>query len=168
MSVLIMSVYCVFLFEATWAKVPLKHNIPDGLYLIAAIDSTAAQRANPAAGVGIWYSQLFEEFKKQALTRIVVDTNEFVPLDLSTSPKAVPQAAIKKKLLLTLTPAASEKLRSFSKKYLTRKVALVVDGEAISVENINEAISNGQLQIMKCTDKACERLYFKLEDNVKK
>ena len=168
MKQFILSASCLFLFVAAQAKMPLKHTIADGLYLIAGIDSTAAQRAIPAAGVGIGYSNLFEEFKKQAQNRIVVDTNEFVPLDLGTSPKALPSANAKKKLLLTLTPAASEKLRSFTQKYLTRKVAVVVDGEVISVENISQAISNGQLQIMKCTDKACERLYFKLEDNVKK
>ena len=146
----------------------LAQKVKDGLYLIAGIDSTAAQRAVPASGIPVKYSKLFEEFKGQAQTRIVLDANEYVPLDLGKSPATTPDTKLKKKLVLTLTPAASEKLRTFTEKYLTRKVAVVVDDEVVGVHDIKEAITNGQLQITKCTANACERLYFKLEDNVKR
>jgi len=158
----------LFLFVVGKANSVLAQRVKDGLYLIVKVDSTQAQRTQPANGIALKYSKLFEEFDAVAAARIVVDSNEYVPLDLKKSPTTEPDAAQKKKLNLTLTTEASELLRSFTTKHLARKMAVVVDGEVLAVQNVKESITNGQLQITKCTKKTCERLYFKLEDNVKK
>lgn len=49
-----------------------------------------------------------------------------------------------------------------------RHVALVIDGDALTMHKIKEPLTSGQLQITRCNDNACERLYITLKDNVKK
>jgi hypothetical protein len=47
------------------------------------------------------------------------------------------------------------------------RAVLVVDGEALTLHKIREAITSGKLQITRCNDNACERLLVKLKDNEK-
>jgi hypothetical protein len=47
-------------------------------------------------------------------------------------------------------------------------VAIVVGGEVLTMHKIKEPITSGQLQISRCNDNACELLYVRLRDNVKK
>jgi hypothetical protein len=146
-----------------------KKTISDGLYLITKIDTVATQLSPLTSNeVAISFSKLFKEYTSDGFIRLVIDTTEYVPLELERPPVTEQQTELKKKLLLSLTKEASEKLKTFTANHLMSRVALVVDGEALTMHKIKEPITSGELQITRCTDNACERLYVKLKNNVKK
>ncbi len=146
-----------------------QNTINDGLYLINRIDTVATETSLISEKeMAVYFSPLFEEFNSDGFTRIIIDTTQYVPLELEVSPKTEQETDLKKKLLLTLTKEASKKLKTFTAAFVMRLVALVVDGEALTVHKIRAVLTSGQLQITRCTDNACETLYVKLKDNVVK
>lgn len=148
--------------------VQAKPNIKDGLYRIVAIDTVPAQQTPlPRHSTAVFFSKLFEDYNDGEYNRLIIDTSEFVPLELEKAPTTEQQTENKKKLLLSLTQEASEQLKTFTAKHVRQRVALVVDGEALTMHKIREALTSGQLQITRCNDNACERLFVKLKDNVK-
>lgn len=152
----------------SFSQTTVKHTIPDGLYLINRIDTNAAQLSELQLNEkAVFFSKMFEEYNSDEYMRLVIDTSDFVPLELDKTPTAEQQTEQKKLLLLSLTKDASEKLKSFSTKNLKKMVALVVDGEALTMHQIKVALTSGQLQITRCNDNACELLFVKLKDNVK-
>jgi len=151
-------------FPQTGTKKPIK----DGLYLIDRIDSIHTSSNSISSGeIVIGFSAMFAEFNSDNIKRIIIDTTAWVPLELEKPPVAEQQTELKKKLLLSLTKEASEQLKTFTGNHIMRMVALVVDGEALTMHKIREAITSGQLQISRCNDNACEQLLVKLRDNVK-
>jgi preprotein translocase subunit SecD len=116
--------------------------------------------------VALSFSPLFIDYNTQEFRRIIIDTSEFVPLELDKLPITEQQTEQKKKLLLSLTKEAGNKLKTFSSNHLMRKVALVIGGEVYTLHKIKVPITNGQLQISRCNDNACELLNVKLKDNV--
>lgn len=142
--------------------------IPDGLYLVDRIDTVATQTdILLSKEVSIKFSTLFDDFNSEQYLRLIIDTTEYVPLDLEKAPLTEQQTESKKKIFLSLTQRASDKLKLFSIVQVMKLVAIVVDGEALTMHKIKEPITSGQLQITRCNDNACERLYEKLKDNVK-
>ena len=142
--------------------------IPDGLYLVKKIDTIKTELSplllNEKA---IFFSKMFDEYNDQNYNRIIIDTTQYVQLELEDNPKAEQDTEIKKRLLLSLTKKASESLKTFSVKYLMKKVVLVIDGEALTIHKIKEPLTSGLLQITRCNDNACEKLSLVLKDNVK-
>ncbi len=142
--------------------------IPNGLYLITAVDTSAHELTELKSNEKeIFFSQLFDDYNSEEYLRLVIDTTQYVPLMLKHEPQAVPQTETKKKLLLQLTDLASEKLKVFTANHVMERVALIVDDEALTMHKIREAITGGKLQISRCNDNACERLFAKLKDNQK-
>jgi preprotein translocase subunit SecD len=145
------------------------YTIPDGLYLIVKIDTAATQVDTLSSKeIAIYFSKLFEDFNSNEYLRIIIDTTAYVPLELEKAPTTEQQTEAKKKLLLSLTKEASEKLKSFTENHVMNHVAIVVDGEVLTMHKIKEPITSGQLQITRCNDNACQRLYVTLKDNIKK
>ena len=152
-------------FSQTGSKI----TVNDGLYLVIKPGTDTTQFDSIAEGqVVINFNKMFIDNTGQDFTRILIDTSEYVPLELEKAPTTEPQTDIKKKLMLSLTPKASEKLKAFSAKHVMQKVVIVVDGEALTMHKVREAITSGQLQITRCSDNACEKLFIMLKDNVKK
>jgi preprotein translocase subunit SecD len=113
-------------------------------------------------------NELFIEDNEDAHIRFLIDTTEYVPLELDKAPVSEAQTEQKKKLMLSLTPSASEILKNFSSRHVMQKVVIVVNGEALTMHKVREPITSGQLQITRCTDNACEKLYIMMKDNIKK
>lgn len=159
----------IFLLSLTCnAQTKQEHTIPDGLYLIDKIDTVATQIDTLSSKeIAVYFSKLFEDFNSNEYLRIIIDTTEYVPLELEKAPTTEQQTEAKKKLLLSLTKEASEKLKSFTSNHVMKHVAIVVDGEVLTMHKIKVPITSGQLQITRCNDNACERLYLKLKDNIK-
>ena len=143
--------------------------INNGLYLVDYVDTVKVSEIllNDKEMI-VYFSPMFDEFNSDKDTRIIIDTTQYVPLELETPPVTEQQTENKKKLLLSLTKEASERLESFTTKNIMRMVTLVVDGEALTLHKIKAVINGGQLQITRCNDNACETLYVKLKENIKK
>lgn len=123
----------------------------DGLYLITTIDTLETHKTSPKSNEKeVRFSTLFEEYNSGEYIRLIVDTTQYVPLELQSAPSAEQQTEHKKKLLLTLTKRASEQLITFSTQYVNKRVALIVDGEALTMHKIRVPITSGQLQITLC------------------
>jgi preprotein translocase subunit SecD len=150
------------------SQVDLQNTTRDGLYRVIRIDTSETQLNTLMPDEkALFFSQMFEDYNGTEYSRIVIDRTEFVPLELEESPKTEAETDQKKKLLLTLTPEASEQLKAFTEKYVLQRVALVVDGEVLTIHKIKVALTSGLLQLTRCNDNACELLNVKLRDNVK-
>lgn len=165
---IILTVLTILISMTSFAQTKSANTIPDGLYLIVKIDTVATQVDTLSSKeIAIYFSKLFEDFNSDEYLRIIIDTTEYVPLELEKEPTSEQQTDAKKKLLLSLTKEASEKLKSFTTNHVMKRVVLVVDGEALTMHKIRVPITSGQLQITRCNDNACERLYVTLKDNIK-
>ncbi|MEI7485414.1 MAG: hypothetical protein WCK13_11955 [Ignavibacteriota bacterium] len=160
----------LIIFTISFTAIAYSQNkLKDGLYLVNRIDTIAGQPSELSVNeMNVYFSKMFEEYNTDEYARIVIDTTQYVPLELEAAPKTEQQTEDKKKLLLSLTKEASQRLESFTTKHLMKRVTLIVDGEALTMHKIKTAITGGQLQITRCNDNACKTLYVKLKDNVVK
>lgn len=95
----------------------------------------------------------------------VIDTTEFIPLDLKEKPEGVAQKDQRIHLMLSLSDVAAQQMASFTEKHIGKHIALVIGGKAYTKHKIREKITGGKLQISRCTDNACEQLLVELKNN---
>lgn len=158
----------LFSFNTSTAHTKAKKTISDGLYLIKKEGTDTKQFDSVTkSDVVVKFDKMFVEDKEQGHIRLLIDTSDYVPLELEKPAVTEQQTETKKKLLLSLTKEASEKLKTFTAKHVMSHVAIVVDGKALTMHKIKVPITSGQLQITRCNDNACERLFVKLKDNVR-
>jgi preprotein translocase subunit SecD len=100
-------------------------------------------------------------------SKLVVDDDQFVALKLKKMPEAKLQPDNRKNLLIELQDDQTLRLKEFTTRNVMKQVALVIDGQAVTVHKIREPITGGQIQISRCTDNACEKLYYELQHDVK-
>lgn len=154
-----------FVLSAQVNKASAK-TIEDGMYLIInAGDSSLAGKK----GLVLNFSHHFlGDNAEEQPTRLEIDTTEYVPLLLQKRPDSLMQKDGRMNLQLSMTPDAGKQLENFTDRNVNRRVAVVIGGEAVSMHKIKEKIVGGKLQITRCTDNACEYLYYELMDNVAK
>ena len=133
-----------FLFSLTClAQTKQEHTIPDGLYLVVKIDTVETQvKTLSSKEIALSFSKLFQDYNSNEYSRIIIDTTEYVPLELDKAPTTEQQTEAKKKLLLSLTNEASEKLKSFTTNHVMNHVAIVVDGEVLTMHKIKVPITS--------------------------
>jgi hypothetical protein len=162
MKTILMALLClsVCAFSQTEIKVP------DGLYLVDSlvVDTVGIKVRSGQKLVAIDADFLAVAEKNERF--ILLSVSDFVPLQLERSPELLKQGNKKKKLQLSFSRLAAEKLESFTASNLMRRATLVVDGKALSVHKIRAKITGGKMEITRCGDNACERLYVTLKDNV--
>ena len=141
--------------------------LPDGMYWLRQTEQDSVLKESIPDAVMIRYSHHFvDTTETDQPNQLWIDTTDYVPLSLSQAPDSIPQEDRGVKLMLTLTEHASEHLASFTGEHVNDRVALVIDGEAVTIHKIRERITGGKLQITRCTDQACSFLYVALQDNV--
>ncbi len=140
---------------------------PDGLYMVPAfaVDSNWTTPA-PKGTIAVPFHSLFLEADERGLL-VLIDTTAFVPLLLEMPPQAEQQSEDKQRLLLSLTPEASELLKSFTAERVDESVAIVVDGLVVTRHRVRTALTSGQLQISWCGPDACDQLRCRLTGNVR-
>ncbi len=89
-------------------------------------------------------------------------TEEFVPLSLVKAPQSIEQEDLRINLLLNMTDSSGLILAEFTEKYLNKKTCIVIGGKAVTMHKITD----GRLQISRCTDNACKYLLLELQNNV--
>ena len=94
--------------------------------------------------------------------KVAVGLRYYVPFQFS-SPPDIAQGDDE---LVTLSLALEGKyvggLEGFTTEY--SRVAVVIDGEIVTVHKVREPIRDGRVQISRCRDDACRVLYGKLVD----
>ncbi|MDH3243022.1 MAG: hypothetical protein OEM26_00275 [Saprospiraceae bacterium] len=141
--------------------------LEDGMFLVERFGTKKSEilpiRENEKV---ITYNQEFIDHTDQEKEILVVNINEFVPLELAESPQTKEQNDNRKMLLLQLSEEAKEQLKTFTATHLNAHAAIVVNNKALTKHKIKTVIDGGLLQITRCTDNACEMLYTELQDNV--
>lgn len=138
--------------------------LPDGIYLI--METYDTKPAGVAVGQVISYSHDFLDDPEGEALFICVNPADYVPLNLSSAPEGVVQTDKRIHLLLSLEGASAKRLAEFTTRYVNQEVAIVINGEAVTMHKIRTPITEGKLQITRCTDHACEKLLIALKDNV--
>jgi len=144
-----------------------QNKLNDGLYVVDKLEIKKGYKEKSKQKQIVHFNPQFTLENPDEYGPIVIWKNDYVPLDLSKEPETQQQTDEKKLLLLKLTDKASEKLKAFSTKNLMKHVAIIVNGEVLTVHKIKEPLTSGFMQITRCNDNACEQLYKVLKDNVK-
>lgn len=163
MSLLITLFISAFLWSS---PAPVDPVVPDGIYLV--LDQFDFQPDGVAVGYVIPYSHDFLDDAEGEALYLAVDPVDYVPLQLSTAPEGVIQEDKRINLLLTLESASAKRLADFTTRNVNKRVATVINGQAVTLHIIRMPITEGKLQVTRCTDHACEKLLVALKDNVVK
>ena len=108
-----------------------------------------------------------KSFRSTKQSKVVIDTTDFVPMELESTPELKTDKNQNHYLAITIKPEAAEKMKSFTAKRVMKEVVIVIKGKALSAYKIREAISGNQLEITGGSKKTCEDLLLKLKKDVK-
>jgi hypothetical protein len=143
--------------------------LEDGIYLVKKEFGPSNNWPTDSSGMVTKVNPGFIDFSDPASAFwVTIDTTEFVPLRLSAPPdSAHHEERNNTKLMLTLNKESADVLEKFTEKNLGKRIAMVIGGQVTTMHKVKAKIIGGKLQITRCTDNACEKLYFELKDNVK-
>jgi hypothetical protein len=136
--------------------------IQDGLYLVAGIVNKGGP--HPANKAYAPFDPSFINDAPEGTSGVLLDLDNWVPLELSAEPTIIGGQDEKKKLDLSFSAIAAERLRTFTAAHLMESATMVVDGKALTVQKIRDTITGGKLQITRCDDNACERIFLRLKE----
>jgi len=100
--------------------------------------------------------------KKQPPRYVTLDTSSFVPLILNGPPELAGEYRGHPMLRLTLAPDQVKPLEVFTRTNLGGTIAILVDGEIVTMHKVRAVIENGLVQISRCDDAACRVMRMKL------
>ena len=103
-----------------------------------------------------------DENPKQAPKYVALDSSSFVPLILASPPEIGREYRGHPTLHLALSRQHAKVLEEFTRAHLNGTIAIVIDREIITMHRIRSVITDGQVQISRCTDNACQILRIKL------
>ena len=98
----------------------------------------------------------------EPLTYVAIDRRDYVPLIIEGTPELKPDGQGKSVLTVSLSRKNAERVESFTREHLGGRIAMVVDGEIVTLHKIRSVITGGKVQITRCTDNACEVIRSKL------
>jgi hypothetical protein len=148
----------------TFSQKPSPARIPNGLYAVLGEGSSRAEvRTDSIPNIVLLYDGKYVDSSQTASpSYVALDTASFVPLILEGSPTADKGGNGRTLLGVTLSRKYIKTLEGFTKAHLGGSVAIVLDGEIITMHKIRSVISGGKIQITRCYDNACEILLSKL------
>jgi len=98
----------------------------------------------------------------EPLTYVAIDPTDYVPLLIEGAPEVTKDAQGKSILSVSLARKNAERAEALTRAHLGGRIAMLVDGEIVTLHKIRSVISGGKLQITRCTDNACEVIRAKL------
>jgi len=96
------------------------------------------------------------------LAYVAIDLRDYVPLAIAGTPEMKSDERGKSVLTVSLTRKNAERAEAFSRAHLGGRIAIVVDGEIVTLHKVRSVITGGRVQITRCTDNACEVIRAKL------
>lgn len=144
---------------------PSVASLQNGAYLLLREASTAQEaRVDGVSQIVLTYDRqkYGEATTNQPLSYVSIDPKDFVPLIIEGSPNMTKDGQGKSILSVSLTHASAEKAEAFTRAHLGGKIAMVVDGEIVTLHKIRSVVTGGKLQITRCQDNACEVIRAKL------
>ena len=136
----------------------------NGLYCVlgeAPTESGASLAGAPH--VVLQYDQKYSDADKNAPSRyIAIDPSSSVPIVVDGKPDVTKDENGHSLLSVTLPRKNVKLLEDFTSNHLGEKIAIVCDGEIITLHKVPPVIHDGKVQIARCEDNACEILLTKL------
>jgi len=141
--------------------------LPNGVYGTLRESSTAAEATvEGVAHVVLLYDRKYSVADQNAPPRYVaIDPASYVPLVIEGKPDMAKDGRGHSVLSVTLPRENIERLEDFTSTHLGGKVAIVCDGEIVTVHKVRAVIHDGKVQITRCEDNACEVLRTKLSND---
>jgi preprotein translocase subunit SecD len=94
---------------------------------------------------------------------LVVRAAPDVDLDLAEAPKAVKEGDEVVRVMLKLQPKAATALERLTADRRGKQIAIVLDGEVVTIHKVREVIKGGDVQITSCTPGAAKYLLEQLQ-----
>jgi len=141
------------------------HSLENGAYAVLREAATPQDaRAESLRQVVLTYDRrkYSDAPPDEPLTYVAIDPTDYVPLIIEGVPEMKKDSQGKSILSVSLTRANAKKTEAFTRAHLGGRIAMVVDGEIVTLHKIRSVISGGKLQITRCTDNACEVIRAKL------
>jgi hypothetical protein len=151
--------------EPTVLRKPTTENLENGAYLILREAPTPQEaRGTDASPVVLAYDRRKYSGAppSEPLTYVAIDPKEFVPLGIEGRPEMTSDGQGKSVLTVCLARKNAERAEAFTRAHLGGRIAMVVDGEIVTLHKIRAVITGGKVQITRCTDNACEVIRSKL------
>jgi len=142
-----------------------KEKLSNGLYLVLR-EADSASKLEPATKsehVLINDYHFLEPAEHEKPNYLILSTDAFIPFVMGTAPLMDEDTHGKPKLMLQLSKQQVIPLEDFTRKYVGKSVAIVIDGQVVSAHKIREPIVGGRLQISWCTRNGCRVLMSKLQ-----
>lgn len=166
MKNLFLFIYCIVLcVQCKQKQTNDTIQLRDGFYQVnnKGVDSTNFG-ALQAHEVSIAYNSIYNE---QEFTKLVIDTSDFVPLELGQLPSTQKDSLQQMQLSITLSTEAANKIKNFTAQRINKGLAIVLNGEAITMHKVRDTIQGGQMVISFCGENACQQLYTRIKENIK-
>ncbi len=137
--------------------------LANGVYSVLREGLTRAEvQAEARPHIVLVYDRKYSDSDKDKPPKYVaLDTSSFVPLVLSGPPQTRMDGD-RMLLSVTLAPQYVKTLEEFTRAHLNGVVAIVIDGEIVTMHKVRAVIQDGKAQITRCTDDACKTLKLKL------
>jgi preprotein translocase subunit SecD len=158
------SLLILIVVGTSYAQKSSPAGIPNGFYVVLNEGSSReAVQTDSIPNIVLLYDGKYVDSSQTASpSYVALDTASFVPLILEGSPTANKDGSGHTLLGVTLSKKYIGTLENFTKAHLGGRVAIVLDGEIITMHRIRSVISEGKIQITRCYDNACEILLSKL------
>jgi preprotein translocase subunit SecD len=142
----------------------LSKPLQNGFYAVRVEALTAGEvQCQDASCAAMLYDKTFtDSSESEPVKYVAIDTSSFVPFILEAAPGAARAGAGKMILRVKLKKKYAQRLEDFSRRHLGGTVAIVLDGEIVTLHKVRSVVSGGQVQITRCSDNACEVLKAKL------
>ena len=139
-------------------------SLANGVYAVLREGPTREEaRTTERPNLVLVYDRKYSDADKdQPAKYVALETSSFVPLILAGPPQAHRDENGWTLLNLTLARQHVKTLEDFSRAHLDGTVAIVIDGEIITMHKVRSVIKDGNVNITRCTDDACRTLYLKL------
>lgn len=123
---------------------------PDGIYAVLrqSVDQKQLLPLKPGEAIVVDHHRYLK--KEQSAGYVVVQAAPEVSLDLVDAPKGVTERGEVVRILFRLTPTAATALERLTRVSPGRQLAIVLDGEVVTVHKVREVIKGGAVQITSC------------------
>jgi hypothetical protein len=141
-------------------------HFPNGAYLVLQEPTPKEARVSGHSQIILTYDRrkYSDAHTNEPPTYVAIDPNDYIPLIIEGTPEMRKDGEGKSILSVSLTRANAVRAESFTRAHLGGRIAMVVDGEIITLHKIRSVIVGGKLQITRCQDDACEVIKAKLVD----
>jgi preprotein translocase subunit SecD len=144
--------------------------LPTGVYVVerASFQEKAVLPLHAAEVLLVDHHRYLKNDDKEPSQFLVVHQTPEVPLDLAGEPKAEKELGEVVRVLLRLKPSAAKALERLTRERPGRQLAIVVDGEVVTVHKIRTVLTHGEVQITSCSPGGAAFLLKQLQTLEKK